>query len=94
MTDLTAEIRAKYNIDQKIKGVLVNRIDSDIVNSSLNLRQGDVIREVKTKGKEFVSIGDVKEFERLTRNVKANESIMFLVHRKDSSFFVGLKIKE
>jgi len=94
VTDLTAEIRAKYNIDQKIKGVLVNRIDSDIVNSSLNLRQGDVIREVKTKGKEFVSIGDVKEFERLTRNVKANESIMFLVHRKDSSFFVGLKIKE
>ena len=54
---LTSELRTKYEIDKKVKGIIVGSVFEKSPAAALRLRAGDIITAVNDK-----KVGNVKEF--------------------------------
>ena len=94
VSNLTADVREKYNIKKLLKGVVVTEIDPKYHDARSGIREGDVITELKASGKESKQINDVKDFQVATKSLKQGDSVMLSIQRNGSSFFAAFKIKK
>ncbi len=85
--DITPDLAKKLNLPGRIKGVIVSDLDEDSPAAGL-LMQGDVIQEINRK-----RITSVKEYREMVSSIKKESSVLLLVYRGGSSFFVTLSVK-
>lgn len=85
VANLSADIRAKYNIPERItQGVLVTSVQPGSSADKARLRKGDVILELNRE-----SVDSVAEFQQLHR--KAKDSVLLLVYRDGATLYLALK---
>jgi len=85
---LTPELRARYGVDDNLKGVLVLDIKEGSVFED-SLRSGDIIRKV-----EGADVTSPQQLERIVDNAKAQskKAVVMLVNRNGQDIFMGLKL--
>lgn len=86
VSDITPELRRKYDITEK-HGVVITYVDPNSPADVADLREGDVILEVN--GRE---IRDVQDWEEAVSGL-GKGSIVFLVSRSGNTFFVSISLK-
>jgi len=89
LAPVTAETRQQFNLDDKVKGVVVADLDSEGPLADQGIRPGDVIKKVSDA--EVTSPDEVK---RLAERAKADKQnvLLMLVDRQGKSLFVAVKL--
>lgn len=86
---LTAEIRRNLDIDKKTEGVVILEIDPNSQAAREGLAESDIILEINR-----TPVRSVKEFKKALKNVKAGDSVLFLLHRQGNTFFKAFKVRK
>ena len=87
MSNLTPEIARKFNI-RETKGVVVTDVQSGSQGDDEGIQVGDIIKEINHR-----SINTVDDYGNAARKVKKGNSVIMLVKRANSGFFV-IKLKK
>jgi serine protease Do len=69
------------------RGVVVTRVEPDSGAERAGLLPGDVIREINRQ-----PIGSMKDFEKVTSDVKKGGHVLILVNRRGNSLFLSAKV--
>lgn len=88
VANLTSKEYDEQGIDQGVKGVIVQEVDPVSQAAANDLRQNDVILEVNRE-----PVASVKEFKKVTKSIKAGDSILLLVLREGNTFFRAFKLQ-
>jgi len=88
--NLTQELRQQYNIPKDMKGIVITSVES----SDVPLLEGDVISQMKIKQNDFIHLENVNQLEKVSKSIKAGESVVFLVHRGGNTFYTAYKIRK
>ncbi|HEX3020672.1 MAG TPA: Do family serine endopeptidase [Chitinispirillaceae bacterium] len=88
ITNLNDEIRNQYKISTGNKGVVVTWIDPTITDARTRLVPGDLIMQIKIQDKKPRQINDVHEFVAISETLSVGQSVLLLVRRSDTSFYV------
>jgi serine protease Do len=70
----------------RAEGVVVEDVEAGSAAQEAGLRKGDVIFEVNRQG-----IKNEKDYRKEMENVKPDQGVLLLIHRRGSTFFVTLK---
>ena len=90
LTQLTAELRERYEIPEKTKGVLVTKVAEGSTAAERDLRAGDVIVEVAQE--EVTSPSQVVK--KVTEaGTAGRKSVLVMVERRGEQRFVGLPVE-
>ena len=87
VSNLTPEIARKFNI-RETKGVVVTDVQSGSQGDDEGIQVGDIIKEINHR-----SINTVDDYGNAARKVKKGNSVIMLVKRANSGFFV-IKLKK
>ncbi len=82
---LTSEFRERLDIPDKIKGVVITGIDADSPAEEYGIKAGDVIMQINRK-----DVKTVKDFNRISDEIKQGESILVLVYRDGMTIYITL----
>ena len=85
--DLTPEVYDKLNLPEKIRGVVVTKIEPGSP-AETSLAPGDVIIEVNRKG-----ITNIEDYEARVSKIKPDRDILLLLFRKGSTIFATISGK-
>ncbi len=85
--DLDPDTAKELGLPGKPQGVVVTSVEPDSSAEKAGLMPGDVIREINRK-----PVKSVKDFEKLSSDVKKGENVLILVNRRGSSLFLSAKI--
>ena len=87
-SNLTGDLKNRFNIDENINGLLVVELILDDPN--IKLRTGDIILAIDQE-----SVTNVNQFNLIYEKLKSNnkKSAILLVKRTDFSMFMALPIK-
>jgi serine protease Do len=85
--DLNQNTARELGIKGKAQGVVVTSVDPDSGAERAGLVPGDVIQEVNQR-----PVKSVKEFEKVSSDLKKGDSILMLVNRRGGSLFLSAKI--
>ena len=90
LTQLTAELRERYEIPEKTKGVLVTKVAEGSTAAERDLRAGDVIVEVAQE--EVTSPAQIVK--KVTEaGTAGRKSVLVMVERRGEQRFVGLPVE-
>ncbi len=92
VANITVELRKKYGIDEKTRGVVIETVDQMLADARAGLKEGDVIEQVKVKNSDFQTVTTVKEFDAVAKGLKKGDSIMLLVARGETTFFIAFTL--
>jgi len=84
---LTPSLKGSLNIPKRIAGVVITDIRDGSAAEGI-LMQNDVIMEINKE-----QINDVTDYEKIGSNIKADEDVLILVFRKNSTIYVTLSQK-
>ena len=89
LSDITTELRNYYNINQKVKGVIITKLKSDF-SGYMKFRPGDVILQVNK-----TIVNNVKEFKKEVNKAKQDKfnSVILLISRQDDTMFIPMEIE-
>ena len=89
LAPVTAETRQQFNLDDKVKGVVVADLDSEGPLADQGIRPGDVIKKVSD-----ADVTSPDEVKRLAERAKADKQnvLLMLVDRQGKSLFVAVKL--
>jgi serine protease Do len=85
--DLNQNTARELGIKGKAQGVVVTSVDPDSGAERAGLVPGDVIQEVNRR-----PVKSVKEFEKVSSDLKKGDSILMLINRRGGSLFLSAKI--
>lgn len=85
--DLNQNTARELGIKGKAQGVVVTSVDPDSGAEKVGLVLGDVIQEVNRR-----PVKSVKEFEKVSSDLKKGDSILMLINRRGGSLFLSAKI--
>lgn len=85
--DLNQNTARELGIKGKAQGVVVTSVDPDSGAEKAGLVPGDVIQEVNRR-----PVKSVKEFEKVSSDLKKGDSILMLINRRGGSLFLSAKI--
>jgi serine protease Do len=85
--DLNQNTARELGIKGKTQGVVVTSVDPDSGAERAGLVPGDVIQEVNRR-----PVKSVKEFEKVSSDLKKGDSILMLINRRGGSLFLSAKI--
>jgi serine protease Do len=85
--DLNPNTARELGIKGKAQGVVVTSVDPDSGAEKAGLVPGDVIQEVNRR-----PVKSVKEFEKVSSDLKKGDSILMLINRRGGSLFLSAKI--
>ncbi len=87
-TNLTEDLKNKFNLDQNNNGIFVVGLKAD--DSNIKLRVGDIVLAVNQE-----SVNDIEQFDLIYKKLQSSskKTAILLVKRKDFSMFVVLTIK-
>ena len=89
LTELTASVRAEFELEDDVRGVLVSEIDPAGAAAEAGIREGDVIAEI---GQEPVATtGDVSEQMDKVRDSRRG-AVLFTVIRGGNQLYVGVPL--
>ncbi|MDG5815328.1 Do family serine endopeptidase [Chitinispirillales bacterium ANBcel5] len=91
VSDLTDEIRERYNIPSDIEGVFVLRIEPHISDARTSLTTGDIILQVRVGGEKAVSISSEEKFVEITDTFEKGDPVLLLVRRNGNTFFLAFE---
>ncbi|MBD3345962.1 MAG: Do family serine endopeptidase [Chitinivibrionales bacterium] len=94
ISELTDDVRSKYNIEKSTKGVVVVDLDRASLAAREGIQVGDVIKEVRIKGQNAVPVTSAKEFKKIVRGLKPGDSVMFLIERDGHNRFVAFRLRK
>jgi serine protease Do len=86
---VTPEQRERLNLPQSVKGVAVTRVEPGSQAAQEGLRAGDIIMEINRK-----AMTSVKDFSTHTAGFKAGDSVLLLVYRSGSTFYMAVKVRK
>jgi serine protease Do len=84
--NLTKEIVRQLGFNKDEKGVVVIKVDPGSPADEAEIKKGDIIKEINKK-----EIDNLEDFNRITNNIKRNESLLLFVNRSGKKFYVILK---
>jgi serine protease Do len=84
--DLDRETAKELGLNGK-RGVVVTRVAPDSGAEKAGLMPGDVIREINRQ-----PIKSVKDFEKVSSDVKKGSNVLILVNRRGNSLFLSVKV--
>jgi serine protease Do len=85
VTDVTPDI-AKQSGLSKAEGVVIDNVEVGSSSQDAGLRKGDVILEVNRQ-----KVQNENDYRSLMEKTKPDQSVLFLISRGGSTFFVSLK---
>jgi serine protease Do len=85
--DLNQNTARELGIKGKAQGVVVTSVDPDSGAERAGLVPGDVIQEVNRR-----PVKSVKEFEKVSSDLKKGDSILMLINRRGGALFLSAKI--
>jgi serine protease Do len=85
--DLDRDTAKELGINGKPQGVVVTRVEPDSGAGKAGLLPGDVIREINRQ-----SVKSVKDFEKVSSDVKSGENVLILINRRGAFLFLSAKI--
>jgi serine protease Do len=85
--DLNQNTARELGIKGKAQGVVVTSVDPDSGAERAGLVPGDVIQEVNRR-----PVKSVKEFEKVSSDLKKGDNILMLINRRGGSLFLSAKI--
>jgi serine protease Do len=91
---ITGEMRKQYGLDKNVKGVVITEVAPSSQAAQEGLKPGDVVKEVKVRGKRRVAVTSAKAFKRELKDVKEGDAVMFLLERDGGTFFVAFKVRK
>ncbi len=91
VTSITGEMRARFNLPNDLKGVVITGVEPDSPASEKSLRPGDVIVEVSQE--EVSSPGQIAEKIREARDADRS-SVLLKINRNGDRRFVALRIEK
>jgi serine protease Do len=91
--NLTAERREQLGLDNSAGGVVVLDVDPSSWASQKGLQAGDLVKRIKAKGREAVEVKNVDGFNRILKETKKGDPVMFYLERQGQSFFIAVKIQ-
>jgi serine protease Do len=86
---LTETQRKEHDLNAQSGGVIIVSLDKNSIAAQQGLQEGDVILEVNRN-----PIRSVKDFTRNVKKLNAGESVLLLIKRDTTTFFVAFKLKE
>ena len=86
--DLAPELARRYGLSDT-SGIIVTRVDGNSAASEAGFKTGDIILEVDQE-----RIEDIRHFNRKIQGYKADDTILFLVKREGSTFYITLNVWE
>lgn len=81
---LTPDIKKNLDIPKRISGVLVTDVEEDSPAEGV-LMKNDVIIEIDKK-----TVNNIKDYERIVSKIKNEQSVLILIFRKGSIFYITL----
>ncbi len=92
LSNITPDLRNKYNISDRDNGVVVLETPSMFGDSQAELKEGDIIEQIKVKDKDFQSIQSLKQLDEITKNLKKGDSVLLSVKRGSTLFYLAFSI--
>lgn len=83
VTELTPDMAKRFGIDPGESGVLVADITSGSLAENVDIRPGDLIKEINRE-----TIADGKDFKRVMKKNKDDKTLNFLIKRRNAGFIV------
>ena len=85
--DLDQNTARELGFNGRPQGVIVTRIEPDSGAEKAGLLPGDVIREINRQ-----PVKSVKDFEKVSSDVKKGDSLLILINRRGGSLFLSAKV--
>jgi serine protease Do len=85
--DLDQNTARESGFRGKPQGVVVTRVEPDSGAEKAGLVSGDVIREINRQ-----PVKSVKDFEKVSSDVKRGENVLILINRRGNSLFLSAKV--
>jgi len=85
--ELDRQTARDLGLTKKTQGVVVTDVEPDSLASQAGLAPGDVIREINKQ-----SVHSVKDYEKLTSNLKKDQQVLLLINRRGASLFLSVKV--
>jgi len=86
---ITPELRDKFGLPRGVQGVVITQLEPRSQAAQEGIRAGDIIMEVNRK-----AVASVKDFTQQVVGLKTGDSVLLLVHRGGSTFYLALKVKK
>jgi len=84
--DLSKEIVRQLGFNKDEKGVVVVRVEPGSPADDAEIKKGDIIKEINKK-----EIYNLEDFNRITKNIKKNESVLLFINRSGKKYYIILK---
>ncbi len=84
--ELTPDLAARLGIDEKEKGVVVIKVDSNSKVFEAGIRPGDIILQINQK-----DIGSIEDYKRTVSKIRSKERVLLLIRRKGEDLFVTVR---
>ena len=84
--DLSREIVRQLGFNKDEKGVVVVRVEPGSPADDAEIKKGDIIKEINKK-----EIYNLEDFNRITKNIKKNESVLLFINRSGKKYYIILK---
>jgi serine protease Do len=86
VTDINDEDRLRHNV-RAPSGVIIRELDNHSELSAINARPGDVIRKI-----DEITVNTVEDFKKAIVKYRWKESIVILLQRGDSGYYITLQL--
>ena len=84
--NLSREIIRQLGFSKDEKGVVIVKVEPGSPADDAEMKKGDVIKEINKK-----SINNVEDYNRITANIRENDSVLLFINRSGKKFYVILK---
>jgi serine protease Do len=92
LSDQTPSLRARYGIRWGVEGIVVTGTDNSLADARASFQEGDVVQQVKTRDKDYQTVGTITLFDEALKNAKKGDPITLVAVRKSSSLFIGFNV--
>lgn len=89
VSNITSALTQKYDLPQKITGVVVTQVDPNGTAAQFGIQEGDVIMKVNRE-----NIRSVADFEKQISDTKPGDNILFYLRRGDGNLFLAFPMPE
>jgi len=84
--NLSREIIRQLGFSKDEKGVVIVKVEPGSPADDAEMKKGDVIKEINKK-----SINNVEDYNKITANIRENDSVLLFINRSGKKFYVILK---
>ncbi|HKJ68803.1 MAG TPA: DegQ family serine endoprotease, partial [bacterium] len=84
ISNLTPELRQKYDIPSKLSGVLVRMVQSNSLAAEYNVQEGDIITEINHQ-----AVSSADQFDTILGSIKPGQTLLLYLQRNDANLFVA-----